>query len=415
MQAWERVQDSFDELCLVIAGHSVEGVVALDEYWIARTSHDWSESTGESAGSPALVKRSLEQCLVPTLPCTPLFCADGCVDALTPVACRFVNDAALLVQLPYAFLLFELPSKRLRWAVRGAPASILQIVPSLHHRVPHALVVQRRDVLPSVHLLALDSGRWLTEWQGVTPPPFPMARYNSNHWSVYDYAARTVRALRRPGNWKGGALLSPCFRYAWIEDTWTVVRLADDSIQLDLEGLPSPSSMRPENDESESRDSVQEDLDEDLDEVLDRRLAFVALPGRFRVFHRGVLSDCAKETARIPDPYNCACFSRHGTHLAIGRVGELLIHRIEQNGQLLGSETISLATVAERLTLHKYRAQLPAMTSEIESSLLNGFGTVDAIRAAPLAALKESVARYCVDSVMAGVVEDIYNAIHLES
>jgi hypothetical protein len=55
------------------------------------------------------------------------------------------------------------------------------------------------------------------------------------------------------------------------------------------------------------------------------------------------------------------------------------------------------------------------MTSEIESSLLNGFGTVDAIRAAPLAALKESVARYCVDSVMAGVVEDIYNAIHLES
>ena len=406
MEAWEGVQDAFDRLCETAAGTAKAESISIDQRWLSDAARMWSESTSGIVGSPDQVLDSLRSALCPSLPPAPLVGADGSVDPLTPVGCFFIDDHALLIQLPYAILRFDLPAGTPRWIVRSTMASVMQVLPRSYSSIPHALVVLRCDVLPSVHLLNLDSGQWVSGWNGVSPPAFPMAPYKSNQWSIYDYGMRTARTFSQVGNWKSGALLSPCLKYTWIEDSLAIVRLSDGSAQLELDMLPSPE-QRPQG----AGEHEEEASEEDLDEILDRRLAFVARPDGFRVFHRGILSDRAQRLAEFSDSYVCAGFDGNGSRLAIGKPTEVVVYDIGEDRKLQLHQTISLAPLAEQLTLRGRFAQTAGLTLDIESSLLNGFGTVAGIRLASFTEFCQAVQRYCFDEVAPEVLVELFSVL----
>lgn len=410
MEAWERVQDAFDALCATMSGTTESKIVLLDNPWLEAAARNWSEATNGIVGTPESVRNTLHSCLSPHLPSAPFGGTEA--DPLTPKACHFVGNDALVLKLPYALVCLELSSARLRWAIRSVDAGIMQVLPETYAALPHLFVVQRGDVLPSVHLLELDTGRWVMGWNDVKPPIFPMGPYKDNHWSIYDFGAMTARPMRQRGNWKGGAVLSPCLRYAWLDESRMIVRLLDEARQLEIEFLPRPARDSTGADEDTDDEFEDEnDEDEDLDTLLDPRLTFVAMPHGFRVFHRGVLSDCAQEKVQLGDSYECACFNLHGTRLALGKAAEIIVYDLAENGEVLAEKSISLAPFINSLSLECIRARTTALTTEIESTLLCGFGTFEAIRSASRTELQDVVERISFNEVPADVIDEIFAAL----
>lgn len=403
MEAWERVQDAFDALCATISGTTKTTPVLLDDPWLEAAARNWSDATNAAVGTPESVLTSVRSCLSPRIPSAPIGGIEA--DPLTPKACYFVGDDALVLRLPYALVCLELSTARLRWAIRGVDASIMQVLPETSSPIPYLFIVQRGDVLPSVHLLHPETGIWMTDWNGVKPPSFPMGPYKDNHWSVYDFGAMTARPMRQRGNWKGGAVLSPCLRYAWVDESRMIVRLRDEVGQMEIEFLPRPPTQ------STDADEDAEFEEEDLDTLLDSRLTFVAMPHGFRVFHRGVLSDGAQETAQLGDCYECACFDSRGDRLALGKATEIVVYDLGKNGDIRGEKSISLAPFLDSLSLERIRTRAPALTTEIESNLLYGFGTFEAIRSASRTELQDVVERISFNEVPADALDEIFAAL----
>lgn len=405
MANWENVQETFDQLCYAIAGAGAPppAPIALDDTWLERAATSWSEATAGAVGTPEAVLERTRKALIPTRPRPRFPLCSHYLDPLAPIDCRFVGESTLLLCLGYSTVAIDLRTEALISAATVPSTSVLAVLPDGQH----AMFVARGDVLPSVHVLDVTTGSWLLEWGDLTPPPFPLGAYKSTEWLVYDYGRRLAIPAGREGNGKAGAVLSPCNRYAWIEQDSVIVRVEDMHPQFDLMSLPlrmdtpafpyfrlseKPHARKDDDwrvwtpsDEKafEEPDPTEEPSDDELDDF-DQRFALALGPGAFRVFCQGSLYVRHRETLRATKPFSSVCLDSTGQRLALGRPGEVDIVTLDLDGKPVSSKTISLLPFEDTLSLRKIRGKVDGLTRDWEMDLLARFGTASVIREAPL-------------------------------
>lgn len=404
MSQWERAQDAFDALCAAIAGEPDPRArpFALDDDWLERRAAGLARSRGSGPDSVAAHAAHLRAALRPAPPFPPLPRHGYHVDPLTPLVCRFVGDDALLLVLPHAVVVLDATTGDLRFAVPAVTSDVLAVTGD------HAVFVARGDVLAHVHLLDLRRGVYRRDWDGLTPPVFPMAPYKSDEWCVYDYGHRIARPLPDPGNYKEGAVLGPCLRHAWIEGTARIFRLTDFLPQFDLAELPRldrppaqalwrrgeqppdidphdpavfPCSTEdvPPGDPVEAEES---DDDADEDEDVDPRVAFALAHDGFRVFWRGALHVRRVPVLRLEHPFASVALDRAGERLLVAYPGELALYPLGLDGAPGPVRRLSFTRHASAVTLAALRDRVPGLDRAVEMQLLSCFGTVDALRQA---------------------------------
>lgn len=415
MAQWERAQDSFDALCRTIAGEEEEPF-ALDDAWL----QGWAAALARSRAQPEKEGRYFEVlrgALVPGPPRPPLPYHGRHVDPLTPLECRFAGPDAAMLVLPHAVAVVDLATGALRCAAPATSCEVIAVTPA----GDLAVFVARGDVLAQVHALDLRRGVYLDGWAGRTPPEFPMGPYKSEEWCVYDYGRRVARPLPGPGSYKGGAVLSPCLRYAWIDGTGRIFRVSDLLPQFELAALPrgprpparalwrrgeQPPGIAAEDPavfplarapfEREDEGEVEED-----DEDVDPRVAFALAADGFRAVWQAALYVRRAPVLRLGRPFSAVALDVAGERLMVAYPGALEIVTIDVAGRPGAPRVVSLAGLEEALTLAPLRGRVPGLTREVEAQLLAHLGTVAAIRAAPVEALVR-------DEAFAPMLEDSY-------
>jgi len=87
------------------------------------------------------------------------------------------------------------------------------------------------------------------------------------------------------------------------------------------------------------------------------------------------------------------------------------VYDLGKNGDIRGEMSISLAPFLDSLSLERIRTRAPALTTEIESNLLYGFGTFEAIRSASRTELQDVVERISFNEVPADALDEIFAAL----
>lgn len=437
MAQWERAQDSFDSLCAAIAGEPEPHMrpFALDDAWLAQNAAALAHSRGDDEGRVAVYFDHLHAALRPAPPTPPIPRHGHHVDPLTPLACRFVGDDALLLVLPHAVLVIDAATGDLRLAA-PAPTSDIVLVTAT---AGHALFVGRGDLLAHVHALDLRRGVYLDSWDSLTPPLFPMAPYKHDAWCLYDYGRRLAHPLPDPGNTKAGAVLGPCLRHAWIEGTTRIFRLADMLPQFDLAALPrmpappgyalwrrgeQPPEIADDDPQvfpwiapSEPSEPDEPGDPDEYDDDVDLRVAFALAADGFRVFWQGALFVGRAPVLRLGRPFASVALDRAGERLLVGYPGELVVHPLAADGQPQAARRLSLARHADAVTLSALRGRVPGLTREVEMQLLAHFGTVAELRRASVEALASTSAFAPMlepefEPIAAELARSIHDALH---
>ncbi|MCY1054871.1 hypothetical protein [Nannocystis sp. SCPEA4] len=401
MAQWERVQDGFAALCAAVAGEPDPHALpfALDDAWLEQCAADLAHSRSEPAHAPIYLAH-LQAALRPAPPEPPLPRHGHHVDPLTPLVCRFVGEDALLLVLPHAVAVIDATSGECRFVTPAPTSDIVAVTPE----GDHAVFVARGDLLARVYALDLRRGVWLDAWDSLTPPPFPMGPYKSDAWCLYDYGRRLARPLPEAGNFKAGAVLSPCLRHAWIEGTTRIFRTTDFLPQFDCAALPRSTPLAlalwrrgeqpPDVDGHDdgvyphSRQSTDvagredDEYEDDEYDDIDPRVAFALAADGFRVFWGGALYVRREPTLRIDHPFTSVTLDRTGERLLVAYPGELVLHSLAADGRPADARRLSLAGLAGEVTLSAFRERVPGLDRDVEMQLLAHFSTVAALRRA---------------------------------
>lgn len=396
----ETLQDRLDDLDRVLRGEPLFASVPLDDAWAIDFGTSVAEGRNQAPAAYVDWARSWHELLRPG---ASMWDVQHYLDPLAVQRCAFVGRDALLLVLAHAVVLWDLERAAARFIAPGTTAAIFQVAPS----EKTAWFVTRSDALPGLVALDLTTGLWLDRTDDLGP--FPFAGYKDDGWSVFDPVARTRFGSRPVDNYKGGATLSPCGKYAWIHGDSAIVRLSDLSPQAHVAAVTSRAAppARPSPEEVEEDDPIEEDEEEDDDHVEedddqapeeyegDGRRAVVLTQRGFLLFLHGTL---VLRGAELGAPeilfeeraaHSAVALDREGRRLAIGRTGEVTLVDLDEGRRERARRSIPLGALEGELTLESVRDRVGGLTREVEAALLQRFGTRSGVAAATVEALVE--------------------------